>query len=102
METRHNCDCNPLIQQNSTPDRLLKLDGQAYYDARDGKHDGEFSWTAKVDTNPIIAHDDFYGNDSCEVKILSKDATLLVEDNNRCGGLNVTFSGTYLREHGGR
>ncbi|MFC4274322.1 hypothetical protein [Achromobacter aloeverae] len=37
------------------------------------------------------------GPDDCRIKMVRRGAYLLVEDNDKCGGLNVTFTGFYKR-----
>ena len=45
-------------------------------------------------TLPHDAPDDGY---SCRIRMVRREPYLLVRDNNRCGGVNVSFSGFYRR-----
>ena len=58
----------------------------------------------QVNTGEFAALGTFAGDalefvqDDCHVRITRQDAVLTVEDSAACGGLNVTFSGTYRRK----
>lgn len=43
-----------------------------------------------------------YEKDGCTVDIIFSEDTLEAKDNGRCGGLNVSFTGTYARENEGQ
>lgn len=60
--------------------------------------------SGQVNTGEFAALGGFAGDalefdqDACHVRITRQDAVLKVEDSAACGGLNVTFSGTYRRK----
>jgi hypothetical protein len=83
----------------------LKLSGNALWGGRDpervargGVHIGEINGEVLAPRGDRLDYtDDETDADSCHVKMRLLGPYLLVEDNNRCGGLNVSFSGVYRR-----
>ncbi len=90
----------------------LKVSGEATYGAFDPQrvkigaiHTGEIGAVAKPEANELsfAMGDDVTlpyrsaGRFDCAVKMQRVGRWLLVDDNNNCGGLNVTFRGIYER-----
>lgn len=46
----------------------------------------------------LVGNKAIYSKDGCEVELVFKDNTLTAKDNNQCGGLNVTFTGDYIKD----
>lgn len=87
----------------------LAIEGEATYGAGDPRrvasgavNMGEFSGTARRSGDVVLVADSDVASfeaakDGCAVRMRRIGPYLLVEDNNICGGMNVTFSGLYVR-----
>ena len=81
----------------------VAIQGEAFYDAAQNVHTGVIGATAKPARGLLqfaddgsIAFDD--PKAECQVRMQRVDALLVVEDNNGCGGVMVTFTGFYRRK----
>ena len=79
------------ISAGSQPGRL-KASGTATYGHGDAIHDGGFEAEAVMEGDRVTFNDD-----DCRVSMRIIGPYLVAADNLDCGGLNVTFSGTYRR-----
>lgn len=68
--------------------------GSATYGEGASTNMGEFEGEVALD-GPGFAYQE--AEDGCQVTGLRRGPYLVVRDNNRCGGLNVTFNGIYVR-----
>lgn len=83
----------------------LDIHGEAFYAAAQNVHTGVIDATAKPAQGLLQVGDDGTtpfdkaSNDkgSCLVRMQRVEALLVVEDNNACGGVLVTFTGFYRR-----
>jgi hypothetical protein len=83
----------------------LKVSGSALWGGRDpervargGVHIGEIDGEVPAPRSDRLNYtDDETDADSCHVAMRLLGPYLLVEDNNRCGGANVSFAGVYRR-----
>jgi len=71
--------------------------GQAYYRTAETENDGEFDGTAAPQGNHVVFAAGS-GQDDCRVSMVLVGPYLVVDDNNACGGMNVTFRGVYRRK----
>lgn len=83
-------------------DKNIKFQASSYWVGAnpDMINTGEISGIIPLKEGKAIYNDNF-GDETqgCHVEITFKeDSTLRVEDNYRCGGLNVTFMGDYKRK----
>ncbi|OZI29746.1 hypothetical protein CAL29_16590 [Bordetella genomosp. 10] len=81
----------------------LAVDGNATWRAGDNVHVGDLHGVVKPE-NGLLAFTSTGndalpyaqgGPDDCRVKMARRGTYLLVEDNYKCGGMNVTFTGFY-------
>jgi hypothetical protein len=72
----------------------LSAKGEAVWGTAANAHVGEMSGVATPKGNEVTFVDD---EDECHVSLTLLPPFVLARDNNRCGGLNVTFTGVYLR-----
>jgi hypothetical protein len=56
-------------------------------------HEGTIEGVDIINNN----HFDFYPYDNCHVSIIFNDRGLTAEDNDACGGVNVSFTGDYKK-----
>lgn len=63
-------------------------------DAPGGPHVGEMSGASAPTGNRVTFVD---GEDECHVSLTLATPFVLAKDNQRCGGVNVSFDGVYLR-----
>lgn len=83
----------------------LSASGEAYWPSANpslkerpgGPNIGEMSGVAAPKGNQVAFID---SEDECHVSLTLLPPFLLARDNNRCGGMNVRFSGVYLRAAG--
>jgi hypothetical protein len=72
----------------------LTLAGQAYWKGLgDNVHVGEINATLAPRNGELLVRDD-----TCRVSLRLVGPYLVVDDNNECGGANVTFDGVYRRK----
>jgi hypothetical protein len=72
----------------------LQVTGDAvWHGGGDRIHTGEVDGALKAEGEGLM-----YAKDGCELRIGRDGSQLWVEDNLRCGGLNVTFEGAYDRK----
>ncbi|HYP53324.1 MAG TPA: hypothetical protein VEQ42_07270 [Pyrinomonadaceae bacterium] len=72
----------------------LSVEGQAYWHGLgDNVHVGELAGEVTPEGRGFT-----YEDDSCRVAAQLVGAYLVVEDNNQCGGVNVSFSGVYRKK----
>lgn len=63
-----------------------------------GRGPGEMVNTGDLDGEAtLIGQTANYKKDDCELKLVFGTGNLIAEDNLKCGGLNVTFSGEYKK-----
>lgn len=81
----------------------VTIQGEAFYDAAQNVHTGIIDASAKLAQGLLefaddgsIAFDD--PKAACLVRMQRVEALLVVEDNNDCGGVMVTFTGFYRRK----
>jgi hypothetical protein len=79
------------ISAGSQPGRL-KASGTATYGHGNAIHDGGFEAEAVMEGDRVTFNDD-----DCRVSVRIIGPYLVAADNLDCGGVNVTFSGTYRR-----
>jgi len=87
----------------SAADDRLAIKGEAFYDAAQNVHTGVIDAVAKPAQGLLAFADDgsiAFDNPKaeCLVRMQRIDALLVVEDNNDCGGIMVTFTGFYRRK----
>ncbi|NYT41610.1 hypothetical protein HZY97_12635 [Sphingomonas sp. R-74633] len=81
----------------------LHITGSALWGSRDrdrvergGVHVGQIEGDATPIAGMLTYYNDAFSDD-CQVRIKPLGAYLVVTDNNRCGGANVSFTGTYRK-----
>jgi hypothetical protein len=82
----------------------LDIQGEAFYAAAQNVHTGVIDATAKpvagllqfADDGSVAFNDP---NAECLVRMQRVESLLVVEDNNSCGGIMVTFTGFYRRKN---
>jgi len=72
--------------------RRLHVAGQAFWHGINSTHDGSIEFDAAPSANHLSDRDKDSG---CEVQMTLVGRRLIVSDNRRCGGMNVTFAGVY-------
>jgi hypothetical protein len=77
---------------------LLKIDGFAFWTGQGpgNVNDGEIKGQAKPRGGYLTVADDF--DDGCKPTFRLIGPYMAVTDDNKCGGLNVTFTGVYRRK----
>jgi hypothetical protein len=77
-------------------DNRLSAEGHAIWQGQSSPHFGEFSAEAIPDAGGILFKE---GDDAdvCQVKLVAMGNAMVAEDNNNCGGFNVSFTGFYTR-----
>jgi hypothetical protein len=91
----------PLILRRGRQPGEIEVDGLAYWPGRlhPNAHSGRLRGRAKPDGHTLLIED---GADPpqarCRARLSLLGSLLVVSDNHRCGGLNVTFDGVYQRE----
>lgn len=83
------------IKRGAKPGTLA-VSGQAFWrGVGDNVHVGEVEFEAAPAGNLLTHEED---EDLCSVRLRLVGPRLVVSDNLKCGGLNVTFNGVYLRK----
>ena len=75
----------------------LNITGEASWGSGGGMSTGELDHTAKP-SGDAMKFADAPGDGSCEVDMQLVGRFLIVGDNQRCGGANVSFSGVYQKK----
>jgi len=81
-------------------DGQLRIQGDAIWiaAAKSSIHTGDVDGTAKLDGDKAIYVESADSPDSCRFTIrFTNRAITVTDDNGMCGGMNVTFEGTYVR-----
>ena len=75
------------------------ITGNAFWPARPEENEWVTIHIGEVDGPiAITGHRATYGDDNdCQLELTLLADFLLISDNRRCGGMNVTFSGVYVR-----
>jgi hypothetical protein len=82
------------ISRGEKPDSL-RVSGNALWKGRsDNLHVGEVDSTGMPDDKQFMRLTDGI----CEIRLYLVSRYLVVADNNECGGMNVSFSGVYLKK----
>lgn len=86
------------IGKSETAD-LLTITGNAFWKGLgDNIHVGELDDSAKPAGSELKIGESETGEDDCKVTMRLLGRYLVVSDNLRCGGVNVTFSGVYQKK----
>lgn len=85
------------LKLTSGNDGKIKIEGEAVWGSGMNIHTGQVSGTGKPNKNTLeVQNNDDMGED-CKLNLLLLDQFLIAQDNNSCGGLNVSFSSVYTR-----
>ncbi len=80
-------------------DGLVHVEGTAIWEGANGVvHDGYFSTTGRIQGDRLTVDQNM--TEDCKVKIRLLNNYLMVADNQRCGGMNVSFSDIYKKSPG--
>jgi hypothetical protein len=75
----------------------IQVEGMAYWPGRhDARHTGGVEASAKPERNTLVVQEgpeDF----RCKLWLSLVGSLLIVNDNHKCGGMNVNFDGVYQR-----
>lgn len=91
----------PLMLKRGTRPDHVQVEGMAYWPGRQhpNAHSGRLSGSAKPVGNTLIIEDPADpGPVRCRAHLSLVGDLLVVNDNHRCGGLNVNFDGVYQRQ----
>jgi hypothetical protein len=83
-----------LVVSQSALDRGFIVEGEAYWYGVSTVHSGEVVARAE----PFEAQLVLFGAYDCQLTLTLLQDYLVVQDNKRCGGMNVTFDGVYTRQ----
>jgi len=75
----------------------LHLSGHAQWADGSNIHEGEISADAKVDGNVVFFREGPDEESDCTVRVARRGPYLILSDNGVCGGVNVRFSGIYIK-----
>jgi hypothetical protein len=90
----------PLVVKRGTEPGQLQVEGMAYWPGRQhpNAHSGRLSGSAKPVGNTLVIDDPTEPESvRCRAHLSLVGDLLVVNDNHRCGGLNVSFDGVYQR-----
>lgn len=92
---------NQFIDVEILPDNQLKVQGEAFWSPGDPQNinNGVFGGVATLSTGLHAVYSSG-GDDGCVVTMDFVGPTMSVKDNLKCGGMNVTFMGTYEKQEG--
>ncbi len=75
----------------------LHLSGHAQWTNGSTVHDGEVNADAKLDGNVVFFREGPNEESDCTVRVARRGPYLILNDNGVCGGMNVRFSGIYIK-----
>lgn len=84
---------NSFTIQSSAISDSLSVAGIALWGAGPAPRTGRVEGSSPPTGNQLVVKDG-----TCQVRLTLVDEWLIADDNNECGGLNVTFTGVYRRE----
>ncbi|MEK7544840.1 MAG: hypothetical protein AAB551_01795 [Patescibacteria group bacterium] len=92
-------DTGQYIDLKRISGKKFHVSGFAYWTSTynpDNVHTGELDHDVTV-RSKVFYYSDGIEDYSCHAKVNWKPGKLTVKDNNQCGGMNVTFTGTYIK-----
>ncbi len=87
--------------QRDADGESLRVKGRAYWPARNLPpfHSGEVTGSARPERNLLVLENkDAPAEFRCQVRLSLVGPLLVVSDNRKCGGANVSFDGVYVRQ----
>jgi hypothetical protein len=94
----------PLVVSRGRDPGELQVEGMAYWPGRlhPNAHSGRLSGTAQPEGNRLVIEDPTDPEAvRCRAHLSLLGDVLVVNDNHRCGGVNVNFDGVYQRQDSG-
>ena len=76
----------------------MNLKGHAQWSDGDNVHEGQVDANAKINGNIIFFREGSDEETDCTVRVSRRGPYLILSDNSLCGGMNVRFSGIYIKQ----
>ena len=88
-----------LIVVTELGQNKIKIEGSATWEGPNAAIDGDVYVGEIEGTVTLTGVTGIYEDNGCEVELIFSKDKLKAKDNNQCGGLNVSFTGEYIKTH---
>jgi hypothetical protein len=78
---------------------FMHLTGHAQWSNGETTHEGEVNAEGKINGNQTFFREGLDEETDCTIRVIRRGPYLILGDNSLCGGVNVRFSGIYVKVH---